>query len=299
MADTGIEQAGGGIVWRSGDSGLEVLVVHRPRYDDWAYPKGKLDEGESLIECALREVFEETGLICRVGRYLGEISFTLPEGRDKTVSYWAMQAVEGTFEANDEVDAVQWVSEDELASELTYDLDRSLAEGLESDWKAAPDRIILTRHADAGDRFAWHTEDSLRPLSDRGATEAGLIAGQLSPFSIGRILSSRAVRCTETVAPLAALLQMAVETEPALWEESEFQEVVNLLDRSHRGTTVLCTHGPIIATAIHALTGASVGIPMEKASSWILDFSGPILTAANYLAPPKQENPPQSNTPTE
>jgi phosphohistidine phosphatase SixA/8-oxo-dGTP pyrophosphatase MutT (NUDIX family) len=281
------EQAAGGLVWRNGDEGLEILIAHRPRYDDWAFPKGKLDDGESLIECAHREVIEETGLDCRVGSHLGETKFDKPNGTAKTVAYWAMEQVGGSFKANEEVDAVRWVLVPDLSAALTYERDALFVSGLGESWTGPADRILLTRHAHAGDRFRWEEEDdAVRPLSARGKAEAAAIVTQLAVFGIDRILSSHAIRCWETVSPLADRLGREVTASPGLWEEADYQSIVDVLDRSHHGTSVLCSHGPVIASALHAVTGASVGIRMEKASTWVLDFSGPILVAANYLAPP-------------
>src|SRR5215212_1239379 len=102
-------QAAGGVVWRRGDHGLEIAVVHRPRYDDWSLPKGKLDAGETFEQAALREVEEETGLRCRLGRELGETRYRDRKDRPKVVRYWVMEDAEGEFEPNDEVDELRWV----------------------------------------------------------------------------------------------------------------------------------------------------------------------------------------------
>lgn len=279
------EQAAGGIVWRIGESGIEVLVVRRPRYDDWAYPKGKLDDDESLIECAGREVAEETGFRCRTGRFLGVTSFTKPDGRLKQVSYWAMQALTGTFVPGDEVDAVAWVPLPDLPKRLSYEPDITLIAELDQAWTTRPDRILLIRHAQAGNRYRSDSEDIARPLSDQGWLEAEAMVGQLQPYAIDRILTSPAVRCRQTVEPLATDRGMDVHDSANLWEEALRQEVVELLATSRSLTTVLCSHGPIIAAAVHSLTGASIGIPMEKASVWIFDFADSELIAANYLAP--------------
>jgi 8-oxo-dGTP diphosphatase len=113
-------QAAGGVVVRNG----QVAVVHRPRYDDWSLPKGKLDPGESFEDAALREVEEETGLRCRLVRELPEVRYEV-RGRPKLVRYWAMEVVDETpFEPNDEVDEVRWLEPDEALGLLSYDRDR-------------------------------------------------------------------------------------------------------------------------------------------------------------------------------
>jgi 8-oxo-dGTP diphosphatase len=114
-------------VWRATSAGdVEVLVVHRPKYDDWTLPKGKLHAGESAEEGALREVAEETGLCCSLGAPLASTSYIDAEGRPKVVRYWAMQPTGGEFRANREVDESRWVAMGELAGLLSYDRDRAV-----------------------------------------------------------------------------------------------------------------------------------------------------------------------------
>jgi 8-oxo-dGTP diphosphatase len=121
-------RAGGGVVWRPAADGIEVLVVHRPRYDDWSLPKGKCDPGEGFEAAALREVAEETGLACELGPFLAEVRYVDHKGRDKVVRYWSMRvdAVDHRFEPNDEVDEVRWLGPDEAADLLSYAHDRRL-----------------------------------------------------------------------------------------------------------------------------------------------------------------------------
>jgi 8-oxo-dGTP pyrophosphatase MutT (NUDIX family) len=114
-------EAAGGVVWRQADGGeVEVLVVHRPRYDDWSFPKGKLDRGETHEAAAWREVWEETGFECALGDELAEVRYADRFGRPKRVRYWAMQVTGGEFTPNDEVDDLRWVSTDEAAGLLSY-----------------------------------------------------------------------------------------------------------------------------------------------------------------------------------
>ena len=124
-------QAAGGVVWRrSAGGGLEVLAVHRPRYDDWSLPKGKLADGETHEAAALREVEEETGLRCALGPELPSTSYRDRQGRDKVVRYWAMMPVDGEFSPTDEVDALRWLAVDQAGDALSYDRDRPLLAAL-------------------------------------------------------------------------------------------------------------------------------------------------------------------------
>jgi 8-oxo-dGTP diphosphatase len=119
--------AAGGLVVRDG----EVAVVHRPKYDDWSLPKGKLDPGEGWEQAALREVEEETGLRCELGRELDPARYRDRKGRDKLVRWWLMRPVEGDFVPNDEVDELRWLGRDEALELLDYDHDRDLVRTLD------------------------------------------------------------------------------------------------------------------------------------------------------------------------
>jgi 8-oxo-dGTP diphosphatase len=121
--------AAGGVVWRRGpDGSAELALAHRPRYDDWSLPKGKLDRGESFEDAAEREVKEEVGATCQVGDELPPTTYRDHKGRLKLVRYWLMEALEVDFEPNDEVDQLRWVTVQDALSLLTYERDRALVE---------------------------------------------------------------------------------------------------------------------------------------------------------------------------
>ena len=119
-------KAAGGVVVRKGKKGPELAVVHRPSYDDWSLPKGKLDDGESFREGALREVREETGFTCELGDELSPVRYRDRKGRKKIVRYWQMRPLEGKFKENDEVDELRWLSPDRAVELLDYEHDRKL-----------------------------------------------------------------------------------------------------------------------------------------------------------------------------
>ncbi len=128
---TATVQAAGGVIWRRSPAGdLEVLLVHRPKYDDWTVPKGKLDAGEDHAEAALREVEEETGLRCTLGPELPSTAYRDRRGRPKSVRYWAMTPVAGHFRATDEVDEIRWLPVDRAKAALTYERDAAVLDAL-------------------------------------------------------------------------------------------------------------------------------------------------------------------------
>jgi len=166
-------RAAGGVLWRTANSstgppGVEVAIIHRPRYDDWSIPKGKLVPGESDIEGAIREVTEETGYRVQIRRPLGEVSYNKGSGpaqRMKTVRYWSMHAEGGVFSPSREVDQLRWVSIDEAFSLLSHKRDlsilRTFAEG-----PLLTRSILVVRHGSTGNRSSWTGDDGERPLDE-------------------------------------------------------------------------------------------------------------------------------------
>jgi 8-oxo-dGTP diphosphatase len=124
--DLTLVRAAGGLVVRDG----KVLLVHRPKYDDWSFPKGKCDDGESDESCALREVEEETGLRCELLEEIGETSYIDAKGRPKVVRYWHMRAVDGAFVPHGEVDEIRWETPEHAAGILSWPRDLPLLERL-------------------------------------------------------------------------------------------------------------------------------------------------------------------------
>lgn len=225
-------RAAGGVVRRRGD----VLVVHRPKYGDWTFPKGKAKSGESDEECALREVEEETGLRCRLGRELSTTRYRALAG-PKVVRYWEMAPLDGGFRPTREVDEVRWLPPDRAAALLSYGRDGEVLASL------GPPPLLVVRHASAGDRDAWVGDDRLRPLDEKGRREAVELVPTLEPYAVTRVLSSPFVRCVQTVEPLAAARGVEVETTEVLADGSGADGFRRLLAELAGSPVALCGHG--------------------------------------------------------
>jgi len=285
-------RAAGGVLWRSGPDGLEVGLVHRPRYDDWSMPKGKLEGGEHPLYAACREVVEETGVRPTVGRRLPQQEYRL--GRDrKTVQYWAMAALDGAdFVASDEVDVLYWARPADAAHRLSYPADRDL---LHSFLAVPPPTatLLLVRHAKAGSRSRWRGEDRLRPLDPAGQVQAETLRGALRWFRPERVLSADPERCVQTVRPLAEDLGVSVEVDPAISESAYEKDPAAVLQRvlevaGAGGRTVVCTQGTVIPGVVgtlgieHGVAVPAGKVPARKASVWALSFVDDRLVAADY-----------------
>jgi 8-oxo-(d)GTP phosphatase len=230
-------RAAGGVVRRAVGSGPEVLLVHRPRYDDWTFPKGKAHRGESDEETALREVAEETGLHCLLGQELPSTSYRDSRGRPKVVRYWTMRVVSGSFKPDAEVDEIRWLAHDEAEDTLSYARDLEVL-------RAIPPPLLVNRHASAGDSKQWVGDDSIRPLNYRGLRQASHLVEQLAPFRIDRILSSPFTRCVQTVEPLSQARGIEVELADDLAEGAGAERVRSLLLELGGTATAVCGHGP-------------------------------------------------------
>jgi 8-oxo-(d)GTP phosphatase len=214
MADPAGEiQAAGAVLWRPAAGG-EVAVIHRRRYDDWSFPKGKCEPGEHVLATALREVAEETGVRVILGRQLGTTRYD-SNGQHKQVRYWAGRCREplSRFVPNAEVDRLDWLPVPAALGRLSYQRDvRMLGEFAAGPAQTVP--CILLRHAAAGSKSDWQGNDLARPLDPRGAAAAESIAQLLSCFGPCRVVTSVAERCVATVRPYAALIGAQIELEP-------------------------------------------------------------------------------------
>jgi 8-oxo-(d)GTP phosphatase len=282
-------RAAGGIVLRGEGPDRSVALVHRPRYDDWSFPKGKLDADEDEATAAVREVEEETGLRCRLGPSVGAVTYRDPRGRAKVVRYFRMDADGGRFTPNREVDELRWVPIEDAAELLSYAHDRSLLRQFLAGIPASA--LYVVRHAKAGIRAAWSRPDEERPLTRRGRKQARRLVERFQGLEIQRILSSPFLRCVQTVEPLGEARGLAVEAIPELREGSSVDELLGALASLDERPTVVCGHGTEIETMIDRLErdGATIegARGIAKGSVWVLDRVGGRVVTARYLpAPP-------------
>ncbi|MFG3439180.1 NUDIX domain-containing protein [Nonomuraea sp. NPDC047897] len=249
-------RAAGAVVWRGDPSAPEVAVVHRPRYGDWTFPKGKLESGEHPIAAAVREVREETGLSVTLGRALPSVHYQ-SQGGTKRVDYWAARVageVPDAFVPNEEVDELRWVPLDEAGSLLSYRWDGVLPGAL----RAGPlDTVplVVVRHGTAGSRQEWRGDDALRPLDAEGVAQAATMAAVLPAYRPRTLLSSPSRRCVQTLEPYA---DDGVRLEPLLSEELQDPVRTPELVAGLRGPAVVCSHGKVLPDLIRALSGEVV-----------------------------------------
>jgi len=297
-------RAAGAVIWRPGGGDPELAVVHRPRYDDWSYPKGKQKRGEHLMLTALREVSEETGLDIVLGRPLSPSTYQTAAGT-KAVSYWVASCTRSEGLApNDEVDEVAWLPVNAAQERLSYKRDVALAE----EFRSAPAEttpLILLRHAEAGakvdrgdDRSA--AADLARTLDERGSADALILSDLLACYGPCRVISSAAERCLATVRPYAQAAGVQVEVEPALTitpgsrppsagAATRGPELLGQLAASGVAT-IICAHRenlPVLIAGAYGALGASppLGEPLGKSEFLALHAAGGTLVAAERHSP--------------
>lgn len=249
--------AAGAVVFRPGK---RVLLVHRPRYDDWSFPKGKVDRGEHVVAAAVREVAEETGLHVRLGPPLTSQRYAVAGGRMKSVSYWVGRAVDSDdvsgYRPNAEIDQVAWVPYAEALERLSYDHDRETlreAKGLRRQTHA----LVVLRHGQARSRKAWRRQDDrLRPLLQVGRQQAQRLIPLLAAYDATRVVSSSSTRCVETVGPYADTTGWKLELEDGLTEEDASpRSVLAVVDDLVHGDegAVICSHRPVLPAIFDGL----------------------------------------------
>lgn len=250
-------RAAGGVVLRGEGDDTEVLVIHRPRYDDWSLPKGKGKQDELSPQTAVREVVEETAATVRLGLRLPTVKYHLSKG-DKSVEYWRAEVVSyGEFTPNAEVDKIRWLSIDKAMRRITYaDERRVLSAAL---LKPPTIPLILVRHAKAMLRKNWSGPDQERRLTSRGRHQAEELSQLLGAYGVTDLVSSSSTRCVQTLTPYAESRGLKVRTTKVLTEEegtvhpSEVSDFVANLLQSIEQPTAICGHRPVLPAMFEGL----------------------------------------------
>lgn len=240
----------GGVVLREHTNGLQVLLIHRERYDDWSLPKGKGEADELLPETAIREIQEETGVTARLGLRLPSLRYKVGK-HPKAVHYWRSSVLSQRPRRPDhEVSAVKWFPIDAALEKATHPDERAV---IEAAVQAPPtNALLIVRHAKAMQRKHWSGDDRKRRLSGRGRDQANRLVDVLAAFGIERLVSSASARCKETLKPYAKTQKISIETYDQLTEESAAKnpkavrklmaELLKNLDRP----TAVCGHRPVL-----------------------------------------------------
>ena len=263
--------AAGAVLWREVSGQLLVAVIHRARYDDWSFPKGKQDPGECLPETAVREIREETGLKIKLGVRLKVVHYTVGENLPKEVHYWAARVsdsalAKSNFVPSEEVAEVTWKTPEDARRVLTYEFDQQILDEVmalyvQKSLRTKP--VIVLRHAKATPRSDWKggkgLDDGHRPLLPAGSLQANALVPLLGAFAPQRLVTSTWVRCKATLAPYAKRRKIKLIERSQLSElgnangPQRTEKVIHDLVEDGR-SVVVCTHRPALPTIVDYLT---------------------------------------------
>lgn len=262
--------AAGAILWRLEKGELKVAIIHRSRYDDWSWPKGKLDKGETVAQAAVREIREETGLKINLGVHLAEINYALPTGATKQVHYWAAKVSDKSltnskFKPSEEVAKVDWKTVSQARKLLSYEFDFVPLNNLVALFDAGlldTKPLIVLRHAKAMSRSDWRggkvVDDGRRPLHDFGKDQAKALVPTIAAFGPKQVVSSPWKRCKDTVTPYATKKKLAVIERHQLSELGNAKRPSRTSDVIQDFVTrdksvIICSHRPSLPTILKTL----------------------------------------------
>lgn len=260
--------AAGAVCWREENKDLLVAIIHRGRYQDWTFPKGKVDKGETLAEAAVREIREETGLKVKLGVPLETVSYPLDKSKTKIVHYWAARVTgkalaKSKFKPDEEVSEVVWLKPEQAFAKLSYQHDRELLQevlDLRANGMLKTKPLIIIRHAHATPRADYVGEDGKRPLLPEGKKQAKELIRLLSAYGPKRVFTSPWRRCRDTVSPYAKAHKYKIIDRGELSEMGNAKgpartaKVAKKLFSDAR-SSVLCTHRPTLPTITEVLAG--------------------------------------------
>ncbi|WP_435298642.1 NUDIX hydrolase [Timonella sp. A28] len=284
LENTPVIECAGAVIWRIQDAELQVLLIHRPRYDDWSWPKGKVDPGETLAAAAVREVKEETGKFVALGIALPGLQYITPEGALKRVHYWSARVIKKNDASviarapvsdvdETEVDASKWFSAKEAARKLSRAADKTpLAALVKAHNQGMLDTHVLAiaRHGKALARSQWNGGESNRPLTPVGTAQAVALVPVLAAFGISNIVTSEWKRCSDTIRPYEEAAGV-LSAESDLFTEASHERdpkavaaAVTKLVHSD-APSVLCTHRPVLPTLFKTMGKSTPDETVRKA----------------------------------
>lgn len=284
LENTPVIECAGALVWRVRDEQLQVLVIHRPRYDDWSWPKGKVDPGETLAAAAVREVKEETGKFVALGIALPGLQYITPEGALKRVHYWAARVIKKSDAAviarapvadvdPTEVDEHKWLTVKEAAKKLSRDADRTPLAALSSAFENGDldsQVMAIARHGKALARSQWQGDEGSRPLTPLGTAQSAALVPVLAAFGIQKIVTSEWRRCADTIKPyMKAAGVLSLESD--LFTEASHERnpkavtaaIIKLVESDV--PSVVCCHRPVLPTVFKTMAKATPGPAVRSA----------------------------------
>lgn len=288
-------RAAGAVLWRRlSEELLQVALIHRPRYDDWSLPKGKAEGGESDINCAYREVLEETGYHSIFGPSLCDVVYEI-EGIRKKVKYWSAEAVgdQGVIDPT-EVDQVIWMTLEDAYGKLSVKSDKEVLKEFEN-IGADTNVLVLLRHAKAVERDQWEGDDGDRPLAHLGQLQAKKLLADYFPYAIKQIHTSDAIRCYESIEPIASALAIAPSFSSELSEyafeknkKAALEQIHDLMEND--SNVLVCSHNPVIPYIVNKLIGKKLFKKMDHellpGQSWILHHKDGVVFAIDFMPAP-------------
>ena len=255
--------AAGAVLWRVEENELKVALVHRGRYDDWSWAKGKVDPGETLPQTAVREIREETGLAIKLGVPLGIQRYRLPNKNLKEVHYWAAKVSDkalanSNFKPNEEVSEVLWFTPEEAKAKLSYSHDHEQLDLLVSYFERGileTQPLLILRHGKARSRSTWKDGEASRPLLAEGNDQAEALPKLLKAYGARLVFTSPWTRCLSTIAFYAQSSKVKVKVSPEITETANAKKPSQTKDLTRalmnlNKAVIICTHRPVLPTII-------------------------------------------------
>jgi 8-oxo-dGTP diphosphatase len=292
-------QGAGAVLWQSiDDTGVKIAVIHRPRYDDWSFPKGGVDAGESHIQAAFREVLEETGVKAIFGPEIGTVDYEV-NGITKEVRYWLAEAYE--FNAAtpnpEEVDSIEWLPISDAIDKLSNSDDREILR-IAEEFGFGSTPLVLLRHTKALKRELWDGDDGDRPLEHVGQIQAAKIPAIYAPYAIEKIYSSDAIRCVQTIEVMAAEYGITPIYSSEISEFGFEKNSEKALDYAlsvmlSNKPSVMCSHNPVLPKLVKKLIGKKnfkrLSAELKPGDSFVLHHRNGEVIAVDWTPVPKVE----------